>query len=55
MGHASGTINEALELIGTRRPIFGDRFDEVGFGDVRDHNDLLDLVSAQASASNKGA
>ncbi len=45
--HATGIINEALELVGIDRPSAGDRFDAVGFGNVRDNHDLLELIAAR--------
>jgi hypothetical protein len=44
----SGTINEALMLIGVQRGRFADRFDAVGLADVRGNDDLLELIAAQS-------
>lgn len=41
-----GAINEALELIGVKRRLVGDRFDAIGFGNVRRNDDLLDLIAS---------
>jgi hypothetical protein len=45
--HAFGTINDALKLIGVKRSLSGDQFDAAGFGDVRDNDDILDLIAAR--------
>lgn len=45
----SGTINRALELIGVPRPMNGDRFAHIGFANVRDNEDILELIEAQGA------
>ena len=47
--HESGTINDALKLIGFKRGILADRFTAAGFADVRDDDDLLDLIARQSA------
>ena len=48
---SSGTINDALKLIGMQRDNFGDHFDAAGFGDVRSNDDLLDLIAEHESGT----
>jgi len=47
--HESGTINDALQLIGLKRGLFADRFTAAGFSDVRDDDDILDLIARQSA------
>jgi hypothetical protein len=44
---SSGIINKALERIGMPMPLAGDRFSAMGFGDVRDNEDILLLIARQ--------
>lgn len=48
----SGTINRALELIGVPCPMIGDRFALIGFANIRNNEDILELIEAQG-ADNK--
>lgn len=50
----SGTINRALELVGVPCPKLGDRFALIGFADIRDNEDILELIEKQ-EADNKAA
>ena len=43
----SGMINKALRLIGVRRGLLADEFTVAGFSEVRNNDDLLDLIEAQ--------
>jgi hypothetical protein len=45
----SGTINAALRLIGLKRGILADQFTAAGFADVRDDEDILDLIARQSA------
>ncbi len=47
--HDSGTINDALKLIGLQGGVFADRFTAAGFADVRDDDDILDLIARQSA------
>jgi len=42
-----GTINEALGKIGMPRGLLVDRFTAAGIDQVRDNDDILDLIAAQ--------
>jgi hypothetical protein len=44
-----GTINHALGLIGMPRGLLADRFTAAGFDRLRDNDDILDLIAAQAA------
>lgn len=48
----SGTINDALKLIGLKRGLVADRFTAAGFAQVRSDDDVLDLIAAQAAENN---
>jgi len=48
-----GAINEALRLIGVKRPWIGDRFRAVGLSDVRSNGDILDLIAAESPNDGK--
>lgn len=41
------TINDALWLIGMPRRLFSDRFATAGFDEIRENNDILELIAAQ--------
>jgi hypothetical protein len=45
----SGTINDALALIGMPHSLFTDRFTAAGFDRIRDNDDILDLIAAQTT------
>ena len=45
----SGTINDALKMIGVPRGSFVDLFAATGLADIRSNDDLLDLIAAQSS------
>jgi hypothetical protein len=45
----SGTINGALKLIGVPRSLLADRFSAISLDKVRSNDDLLDLITGQAS------
>ena len=48
----SGTINDALKHIGMKRGLLYDRFAAAGFMQVRDNDDILDLIASQAHNKN---
>jgi len=43
----SGTINDALKLIGLKRGMFGDEFDAAGFGLVRRNDQIVEMIDAR--------
>ncbi|MGN6547516.1 MAG: hypothetical protein ACTHK7_20860 [Aureliella sp.] len=47
----SGTIDNALQLIGLARGVFADEFAAAGFAAVRDNEDLLELIARQKATS----
>ena len=47
--HSSGTINDALKLIGMKRTMTAVYFNAAGFGDVRFYDDFRDLITTHPS------
>ena len=47
----SGTINDALGLIGMERESFADRFIAAGFGLVRNNDGIRELIQVQSSVN----
>jgi hypothetical protein len=43
----SGTINDALKLIGMSQGMVADRFAAAGFAEIRKNDDLLDLIAGR--------
>ena len=42
----SGTINDALQLIGVPRPEIGDRFSAIGLEEVQSNEDILERIQS---------